>query len=96
MKAIITDGAVSVMLTESQEERMLQLAAEAYAKAKAEQEVLSKVYEVNTELTQRLKMCRDSIYDAINDQKLDHVMVGKKKGYRITEAACRRFLGEAL
>ncbi len=94
MKAIITDGIVSVVLTESQEERMLQLAADAYSKAKAEQEVLSKVYEVKTELVHRLKMSTSSIYDAINAGRLRVTLVGKKKGYRVTELACREFLGD--
>lgn len=81
MKAIITDGEVKVQLTERQEEQMLQLAANAYAKEKAEQEALQKVYVVGPELEKRLQMHRDSIYDAIYEDRLRVTRIGQKKGY---------------
>lgn len=94
MKASIQNGEVNLMPEDYWENKMLVAAAETYATRKADQDALSKAYTVE-EAAIRLRVCKETVYNLIDEKRIKFSTVGKK-GYRITELACREFLGDTL
>lgn len=84
--------------------RLLEHEQRARLTAEAEQAALSVVYRLSGEpdparpygglLTQRLDISERSAYDLIREGKLRYTCAGKKN-YRVSELACREFLGDA-
>jgi len=73
-------------------QRMIELSAPEYGREKAYQEQLSKTYDVEG-AAKRLECCTKTIANLIKDGRIRYTMVGKK-GYRISELACREFMGD--
>jgi excisionase family DNA binding protein len=83
--------------------RLLEQAQGARFAAEAEQAALSVVYRLSGEpdltrpyqglLTQRLDISERTAYELLRSGKLRYTCAGKKN-YRISEAACREFLGD--
>ncbi|QIX62292.1 helix-turn-helix domain-containing protein [Hymenobacter sp. BT18] len=85
------NGQAILRLSEPQEQRMIQAAAVAYAKEKAEQEALQQVYTITT-LAKRLGCGKTKTYELINAGVIRHQLVGNKAF--ITERAVREWFGD--
>jgi hypothetical protein len=92
MQLITDENGVAVRLENWEERRMMEAAAAEYGKEKARQDALTKTYKPK-ELVARLGLCTTTIYAAIADGRLRATPSGKK-GYIISEQACREFLGD--
>ena len=91
------DKGLQVQLEGPEDRRMIEAAAAAYGAEKARQDALSKAYKVKqlTGPNGRLGVCESTVYAAISDGRLRATPTGKK-GYIITEQACREFLGDKI
>jgi len=74
-------------------QRMIELSAPEYGREKARQEELSKAYTIEEAAT-RLKVHPDTVYNWIKEGRIRYTITGGKKGYRISELACREFMGD--
>ena len=86
------ENGIAVRLEDWEDRRMVEAAAAEYGREKARQDALSKTYKPK-DLVTRLNLCLTTIYAAIADGRLRSTPTGKK-GYIITEQACREFLGD--
>lgn len=93
MNLTLIEGKASITLTTEQEAQMIYLAAQAYAAARAEQDTLAQVYTAN-QLAKRLNISLRVVRDMLTEGRIRYKLVGKKKGYRITELAVRQYLGD--
>jgi excisionase family DNA binding protein len=73
--------------------RLLEAQQRDWLAAEAEQAQLSKIYTVAT-LSKRLGISVRSVGDIIRDGRIRYTCCGAKN-YRISELACREFLGDA-
>jgi len=72
--------------------RFIKEAAPAYGEEMAKQKALSKSYDVEGAAI-RLECCSKTVLNLIKDGRIRYTPVGKK-GYRISEQACREFMGD--
>lgn len=95
MNVTITNGQAVLSLSEPQEARMIEVAAAAYAKEKAEQEALSRVYLLK-DLPARLKVSRTTLLKYLKlPQNQGGIRCRKVAGvWTVTELACREWMGD--
>lgn len=90
----VEKGEFTLKMDSYQDRKILELAAETYGRTKAEQDALSITYEIKDLIGKkgRLKMSLTSVTKAIQQGRLRAVPTGDKKGYRVSELACREFM----
>ena len=95
MEVNFVNGQATLSLSAPQEARMIEAAAVAYAKEKAEQEALATIYTLK-ELPARLKVSRTTLLkylaEPVSRGGIRHRRAGSV--YLVTERACREWSGD--
>lgn len=97
MEVNFVNGQATLSLSAPQEARMIEAAAVAYAKEKAEQDALATIYTLK-ELPARLKISRTTVLKYLALPVEQGGLRNRRAGtvYLVTERACREWSGEEL